>query len=43
MDMYNKFCLLLGLPKTLYINFKYLRFKDASKLPILISKNVLYI
>jgi len=28
---------LLGLPKTLYFNFKYLRFTEAIKLPILVS------
>lgn len=31
---------LLGLPKTLYFNFKYLRFVDALKLPILVSHRV---
>ena len=31
---------LLGLPKTLYFNFKYLKFADAIKLPILISHRV---
>lgn len=30
----------LGLPKTLYINFKYFSFKDALKLPVLISHKV---
>lgn len=30
----------LGLPKTVYINFKYLPFKDAVKLPIWISHHV---
>ena len=31
---------LLGLPNTLYFNFKYLKFDDAIKLPILVSHRV---
>ena len=41
MNIVNKIILLiLSLPKTIYINFKYLKFKDAIKLPILVSYNV---
>lgn len=34
------FLLIMGIPKSLYLNFKSLPFRDAIKLPILISKNV---
>ncbi|PJI08950.1 MULTISPECIES: acyltransferase [Clostridium] len=37
MDLYKIFSLLLGMPKTLYINFKYFKIKDAIKLPIIVS------
>lgn len=33
--------ILLGLPKSIIINFKYLQFKQAIKLPILLSKDVI--
>ncbi|WP_160674354.1 acyltransferase [Clostridium sp. C8-1-8] len=32
--------IILGFPKTLYFNFKYFNFKDAVKLPVLISHRV---
>lgn len=35
--MTEKFIILLGIPKSLYLNFKFLKIKDAIKLPILIS------
>lgn len=31
---------LLGLPKTIYVNFKYFKFNDAIKFPILLSNKV---
>lgn len=34
---------LLGLPKTLYINFRLCRFRDAIKLPIVVSRKVQFI
>src|SRR3712207_7194243 len=38
MDMMRKIYLLIrAIPKTLYFNFKYLPFKQAIKLPILVS------
>lgn len=41
MNIVNKIILLiLSLPKTIYINFKYLKFKEAIKLPILVSYKV---
>ena len=43
--MYKKICklflYLLGLPKTVYFNFKYLPFKKAACLPIFVSHRVL--
>ncbi|WP_148630436.1 acyltransferase [Bacillus sp. E214] len=33
--------LILGIPKTIYFNFKYLSFKDAIKFPIILSSRVL--
>lgn len=41
MDTYNMLSFILGLPKTIYVNFRYFKFRDAIKLPIWISKNVL--
>ena len=32
---------LRAIPKTMYFNFKYLKFKDALKMPILVSHRVL--
>lgn len=40
MKFYNLFSLILGVPKTLYFNFKYFKFKDAIKLPVLLSNRV---
>lgn len=34
--MNKKFQILIGLPKSIYINFKYFKFMDAIKLPILV-------
>lgn len=38
--MDNYISIILGLAKTIYINFKYFKFKDAIKLPILLSNKV---
>lgn len=38
--MKNAINYLLGLPKTLYINFRLCRFQDAIKLPIVVSRKV---
>lgn len=35
--MNKKIQILLGIPKSIYINFKYFKFRDAIKLPILVS------
>ena len=40
MDFDKYYTFILGLPKTIYINFKYFKFKDAIKLPIFVSKRV---
>lgn len=40
MNIDNLFSIILGLPKTIYVNFKYLKFKKAIKLPIFISHRV---
>lgn len=34
------FLYILGIPRTLYFNFKYLKFRDAIKLPVLVSHRV---
>lgn len=36
----NKLEFFMGLPKTIYFNFKYFNFSTAIKLPVLVSKNV---
>ena len=40
MNIIKKFDILLGLPKSIILNFKYLKFREAVKLPILVSRKV---
>lgn len=39
--MLNKLNLFLGFPKTLFINLRYFKFKDAIKLPIIVSNKTM--
>ncbi|MGG3709701.1 hypothetical protein, partial [Heyndrickxia coagulans] len=40
MSLYEKYLFIRAIPKTLYFNFRYLPFKEAIRLPILISHKV---
>lgn len=41
MNLRTLILLILGMPKTIFFNFHYFKFKDAIKLPVLVSHNVI--